>query len=242
MVLIIRNALLNRHSKIVLNAVWAFKCMLDNEELMESMEIVTRQSVLALLFYVQDDNVHILYPVMNSLKTISKNEKYAELLVDCDIIKVIESIFEYSEGLLQINEACEILCNLTNKSKILVNELVDCKLYLLIVKLFNELNKNAIYVICNCFLYADNIQSLVDDGILINCLQLLDLQNRTINFLILNVIKQILITTKGSYTRLNIIRQLVETGTIEKIEEIYYMRNIDNATLAEQILHNIHIP
>jgi hypothetical protein len=164
-----------------------------------------------------------------------------ELLVNCNIIKVIESVFAYSEGLLQINEACEILSNLTSRRKVLVNELVYSKLYMQVVKLFNEVNKDAIYVICNCFLYADNIQWLIDDGVLISCIQLLDTHNPTINFLILNVINQILITTKGNPTRLNIIRQLVETGATERIERIYYMNNIHNATLAEEILSEISL-
>lgn len=247
LVQLVQSALFMRDDKVLISAVWAFKYITDNEQFMRELQVAAKESVGALLFYMLDSDVHIALPAVTALKSLSRSEKYVEAFAQCGVVKVAESVFSNAKGLLLANDACEILANLTSKSKTLVEEVLDSQLHLLVVKLFfNEtnitnVNKDAIYLVCNCFFYANGkqLQELINEGLLIKCLGLLATNNPTMSFLILSILKQILMKTKDCEGRNAVVKQLEETGAMERIGEMCYVQNDANAKLAESVLESI---
>eukprot|EP00826_Nyctotherus_ovalis_P008846 TRINITY_DN12297_c0_g4_i3.p1 TRINITY_DN12297_c0_g4~~TRINITY_DN12297_c0_g4_i3.p1 ORF type:complete len:243 (-),score=67.53 TRINITY_DN12297_c0_g4_i3:123-851(-) len=235
-----------RDDKVLISAVWAFKYITDNEEFREKLEVATRESISALLFYMLDSDVHIALPAVTALKSLSKSEKYAGMFAECGAVKVVEGVFSNAKGLMLANDVCEILANLTSKSKTIVEEVLNSQLHLLVAKLlFSEtnVNKDAVYLVCNCFFYANGkqLQELINEGLLIKCLGLLATNSPTTNFLILNVLKQILAKIKDCESKNTVIKQLEETGAMERIGEMCYVQNDANAKLAECILESISL-
>eukprot|EP00826_Nyctotherus_ovalis_P062969 TRINITY_DN9194_c0_g1_i1.p1 TRINITY_DN9194_c0_g1~~TRINITY_DN9194_c0_g1_i1.p1 ORF type:complete len:489 (-),score=109.10 TRINITY_DN9194_c0_g1_i1:122-1588(-) len=228
------------------DALWMLKYITESDALANNLETVNADTVIRILIHAQNKNPLIANPAIEVLGNLSAGADYnGELLTTCGAIDVVKEIMEESEEPLKKREAAWILSNLVACGPLVISEFLAVKVHLTILKYLNEESmvvvKEMAWVVCNCLVKGSDtqVQTLLDDGVVLSYLRLLYLNDFNMKFLILDTLSKLLSNLKESTIKSSLLRQMNETKLPDKLEEIMNESNETNSELAKSILKEL---
>eukprot|EP01084_Bolivina_argentea_P129748 229113_1 len=159
------------NAEIYQHICWAFNCLVDcNDENDPCFQYISSKKILSKLIGLMDYKLHdeIIEPILLILGHItSKNEKYTQLIIDCNILFKCQELYAFFRINSKIIRClCFVISNIAAGTEEQIQMILENDLFVFLINIINaqqfkysiETKTEAIYAICNATFNANTSQ------------------------------------------------------------------------------------